>query len=276
MAVNIAIKQRGIFKKVLTVPEIASMCGLRYGVSDENFCLKEGELDEYSLLYDADKLARGIEIFFDNSDINLKMSLPTTASEIRLFYDLAEAICKKLKVKEYLRDEFPANPVDKERFISADIVASADALMGIREKIEAGETDRFIILGVTNPISLDLKEMEEISEDFDNFEKLLNRLQQMDVYYANPHVYGRPDQSIFGCYAIGEEIASVVPTKPYLLMSDLDVKEWYVLMPESTTVRYEDFIENVIVRDYYDSNHVIVCLSPEEIKSFREKFLTEI
>jgi len=276
MAVNITIKQRGIFKKILTVPEIAALCGLRYGVSDENYCLKENELDEYSLLYDPDKLARGIEISFDDSDINLKMSLPTTAGEIHLFYDLTEAICAKLKVKEYLRDDVPASPADKERFVSADIIASADALMSIREKIEKGETDRFIILGVTNPISLNLKEMEEISEDFDNFEKLLNRLQQMDVYYANPHVYSRPDQSIFGCYAIGEEILSVVPTQPYILMSNLDIKEWYVLMPENTIVLYEDFIENVIIRDYYDSNHVIVCLTHEEIKNFKEKYRTEL
>ena len=173
MAVNIAIKQRGIFKKVLTVPEIASMCGLRYGVSDENFCLKEGELDEYSLLYDADKLARGIEIFFDNSDINLKMSLPTTASEIRLFYDLAEAICKKLKVKEYLRDEIPANPADKERFISADIVASADALMGIREKIEAGETKaRAIIRECREELGVELavlRELADVVHDYPGF-----------------------------------------------------------------------------------------------------------
>lgn len=276
MSVTIQIKQSGLFKKILTVPEIAVLGNMKYGISDEYFCLKEGELDQVSLLYNPDNLARGIEVFYEDSDINLRLGLPTTGSEIRAFYDLAEKICQKLKVKEFLRDDNPAFPAEKENYIRADISTSVDALMDIHDKISSDENNFFIILGVTNPISLSIIEMNRISGDYENFEKLLHRLQKMDAYYAKPHVYGRRDDSSFACYAVGEGIVSVVPTKPYILMGEDDIQDWYVLMPENTIVRYDDFINNVGIRDYYDANHVIVCLTAEEIQNFKTNFQTEI
>lgn len=276
MAVNVQIKQSGLFKKTLTVPEIAAMCNMKYGISDEHFRLKKDELDVFSLLYNPNTIARGIEISFNDQDINLKLSLPTTGSEVREFYGVIEKICDKLGLKEYYRDDERVSVQDTQHFINSDIIASADALMNIRDQIQSGKTDVFIILGIINPISLGFAEMNEISEDFDNFEKLLDRLQQMDVYYAAPHVYSKGDDYLFGCYAIGEDIPSVVPTKPYILMSNLDVKEWYVLMPGNTVVQFDDFIENVGQKVHYDGNHVIVTLSASDIVMFKEKYHTEI
>ena len=276
MAVNVQIKQSGFFKKTLTVPEIAAMCNMKYGISDENFRLKGDELDEFSLLYNPDKLARGIEISFDDKDINLKLSLPTTGGEVRDFYGVIEKICGRLKLKEYFRDDERVSVDDSQHCITADMTASADALMSIGDKIQNGETDNFIILGISNPISLGPEEIKVIDGDYDNFEKLLDRLQQMDVYYAAPLVYSKAEDHLFGCYAIGEDIPSVVPTKPYILMSNLDVKEWYVLMPNNTVVRYENFIENVSQKVHYDGNHVIVNVSASDIAMFKEKYQTEI
>lgn len=169
MAVNVMIKQN---KKELTVEKIASLKGLSYGVADNNFCLNANEIDEYTILYDANRIGRGIELSFENENIWLRLSLPTTKSEICLFYDLIKSICTELQVIEFYRDEELVLLTDNNIFIEADQEASVNAILELEDKLNNSNTDEFLIFGAINPIALGKKEMLKINGSIDGLENL--------------------------------------------------------------------------------------------------------
>lgn len=87
MSVIARIKPKGLFKKKMSIQEIIGYTNLSYGVCDENYRLIENEIAKHTLLYDNAKPARGIDISMDEFDVVLQLSLPTTPSEIQLFYN---------------------------------------------------------------------------------------------------------------------------------------------------------------------------------------------
>ena len=263
MAVNIEIKHT----KDITIESIIKLSKLNYGVLDNNYSLIQNEIGKYTILYDNNCIGRGIELSKDNESIYLRLPLPTTTSEIELFYNLTETICKKLKIKEFYCDEEPTTLGFTYHFIEKYKELSINAIYDIENKIINREADQFIIFGALNPITLGNKEITEIDGSLENFEILLNRLQQLDVFYANPILYQRKDETLFGVYYVGEEIDTVVPTKPYVPFNIKEkITSWYVMIPDKTSIPYEDFINNINKTNYYDNNHIIVSLTENNIK----------
>ena len=78
MSVTVQIKQKSIFKKKLNIDDIINLTDLSYGVSDENFRLIRDEKANHTLIYDKTKLARGIDLWLEGTDIMLSLSLPTS------------------------------------------------------------------------------------------------------------------------------------------------------------------------------------------------------
>lgn len=266
MSVNIEIKQKGLFKKYITVEEIAQLMNLQYGVSDNNYTLDIGKIGQYTILYDQKCIGRGIEVSFEEKNVILKLSLPTIPSEIKLFYNLVEKICKKLNVKEFYRDEEIVKLENCYAFIENDNNATFNAIKDIENKIKSEEYHQFYIFGALNPISIGKNEINKINNNLDNFEKLINRLQQQDVFYANPKFYKRESGTIFGMYFVGPEIDTVVPTEPYVLYNVAEkIDDYYVMIPGNNCVKYNDFIKNVRKIAAYDNNHFIVSLKEDEI-----------
>lgn len=272
MSVTVRIKQNSIFKKKLDINDIIELTGLSYGVSDENYRLIPDETANHTLLYDKNRLARGIDISMDNTDIVLLLSLPTTPYEIKTFYEIIEKICGKLKTKNYIREEEKVNIKDNYKFIELDKEGSAAGLEKISESIGKDEYKRFEIFGIYNPISIGVKEAEQIDNNLDNFEKYLHDIQSLDIYYAAPRVY-KVNDKLVGVYAIGADISSVVPTAPYIVLNQIQgIEEWYVMLKHGETVKYEDFINNTDSKGYYDSNHIIVSLSEKDIDDLTDKY----
>lgn len=276
MSVNVRIKQKSLFKKKLDIEQIIKITNLSYGVCDENYRLIRNEKANHTLIYDENKLARGIDLSLDGTDIILSLSLPTSREEIRCFYCVIEKICKYLKIQDYIREEAQVNIKDNERFIKDDENGSVVGLEDLQERINGNEYSRFEIFGVYNPISIGEKEIKEIGNNLDNFADFLNRLQSLDVYYAAPRVYKVNDRLV-GIYAIGPDIPSVVPTSPYIVLNQIQgIKDWYVMLRKGKTIKYENFISNINNQEYYDSNHIIVTLSEAEIDFLIEKYFVEI
>lgn len=277
MSVTAKIKQKSIFQKKLTRDDIISLTGLSYGVCDENYRLIRDEKANNTLIYDKTKLARGLDLWMDNSDILLSLSLPTSPSEIRLFYNVIEKICNKINVKSYLRDDEKANIDEKEKYIKYDEEASVVALQDLENKTK-DEYQRFEIFGVYNAISIGQKELKRIDHNLENLEIFLNEIQSLDVYYATPKVYKNKDtDKIFGIYAVSAEIPSVVPNKPYIILNQIEgVEDWYVMIRKGKTIKYDDFINNIKTKEYYDANHIIVELNNKEIDDLLAKYEVEI
>lgn len=276
MSVNIRIKQKSLFKKKLTINDIIKLTNLSYGVCDENYRLIRNEIANHTLIYDENKLARGIDLSLDGTDILLLMSLPTSSQEIRKFYEVIEKICQELKIKKYIREEEIVSLNDKDKFIKYDEHASIAGLEDIREKIEREEYKRFEIFGIYNPISIGPKEIKQIGNSLDNLEQYLHNIQSLDVYYATPRVYKIKDKLV-GIYAVGPNIPSVIPTSPYIVLNQIQkIEEWYVMLKEGKTVKYEDFINHIDTKEYYDANHMIVTLSDNAMDTLLDKYSVEI
>lgn len=276
MSVNVRIKQKSLFRKKLNIEEIIELTNLSYGVCDENYRIIQNEIANHTLIYDKNKLARGIDISLDGTDIVLLLSLPTTPSEIRKFYEVIQIICNELNIQNYIREEEKVSIKDNDKFIKFDEEGSIAGLKDLEEKIGQDEYKRFEIFGVYNPISIGLKEIKKINNSLNNLEDYLNKIQSLDVYYATPRVY-RVKEKLIGIYAIGANIPSVVPTEPYIVLNQINgIEEWYVMIKEGKTVKYVDFINNVENKEYYDANHVIVTLSEKEIDGLLDKYLIVI
>ena len=275
MSVQVRIKQKSLFKKKLGMDEIIRLTNLSYGVCDENYRLIRNEIANHTLIYDEKRLARGIDLSLDGNDILLLLSLPTSLSEIRTFYDVIDLICHELKTKNYIREEENVSIDDKERFIEYDQKASLAGLEDLQEKIEH-DYRRFEIFGVYHPVSIGKQEMDEIGCDLEKLEKYLDRIQSIDVYYAAPGVY-KINNKLIGIYAIGADIPSVVPTEPYIVLNQIQgIEEWYVMLKEGKTIRYDDFINNLQQKKYFDANHVIALLTEHEIDGLLDKYLVQL
>lgn len=276
MSVEVKIKQNSIFKKKLDITDVINLTGLSYGVCDENYRLIPGETAAHTLLYDKNRLARGIDASIDKTDIVLLLSLPTTPFEIHSFYHAVEKICNALKTKTYIREEEKVNLKNNPQFIKMDEEGSVAGLEAISEKLEKDKYNRFEIYGICNPISIGANEIKQIGNRLDLFEEYLHRLQSLDVYYAAPRVY-RVQNKLVGIYAIGADIVSVVPTEPYIVLNQIQgIEEWYVMLKAGKTIKYKDFIENIPAKEYYDFNHVIVSLSEQDVDSLIEQYGVEL
>ncbi len=276
MSVSVRIKQKSLFKKKLNIEEIIKLTNLSYGVSDENYRIIQNEIGKHTLIYDKNKLARGIDISLNDTDVVLLLSLPTSPSEIRKFYEVIEIICKKFNTQNYIREEELVSIKDNEKFIKYDEEGSIAGLEDLQEKIGQNEYKRFEIFGVYNPISIGINEIKKINNNLYNLEEYLNRIQSLDVYYATPRVY-RVKEKLIGIYAIGSNIPSVVPTEPYIVLNQIKgIEEWYAMLKEGKTIKYNDFINNAENKEYYDANHIIVTLSDNEVDNLLEKYFIEI
>ena len=276
MAVDVKIKQKSLFKKKITIEEIIKLTNLSYGVCDEAYRLIPKEIGPRTILYDKNKLARGIELALENNDIILRLSLPTTPKEIRYFYKIIETICKNLNTNTYIRNEETAQIEDNDTFIKSDEEGSIYGLKDMKDILATKEYPYMQIFGVYHPIAIGSKEIKEIDNNLENFENLLNKLQQLDLYYAAPKLDQTPDKLI-AVYAIGTEIPSIVPLKPGIISNkSKDIKDWFVFLPGNKAIKYEDFINNVDQDNYYDANHIIVCLKEEKIKDLISKYETKL
>lgn len=275
MAVVIKIKPIGIFKKRMDINQIIACTGLSYGICDENYRLISNETGEHTLLYDATYLARGIDVSFHQDEIILQLSLPTGIHEIECFYEIVEKISNYLKKVEITRDDELFDLSKKNIYIDCDIDGSLHGLEMILDELNKGDSAYLQLFGIIQPLSIGIKEIKQINGNLNKFEKWLNDLQTMDVYYAAPKVYKINDMLI-GIYAIGPEIESVVPTKPYIIMNQIEgIEKWYVILEGNKTIRYENFIEHV-EKKYYDANHVVVNLSKEETISLISQYEEEL
>ena len=277
MSVTARIKQKSLFKKKMNLEDIIKFTGLSYGVCDENYRLNKDEIGEHTLIYDETKLARGFELWLEGSDVLLSLSLPTAPSEIRLFYSLVEKICNEFNTKKYLREDEEAYLYEDEEFIKWDEEASIVALEEMTSKTE-DEYRCFEIFGIYNPIAIGQRELQRIDCNLNNLEEYLNEIQSLDVYYATPSVYRKKDTNeLFGIYSIVADIPCVVPNKPYIILDQIKgINYWYVMIRKGMTVTYDDFINHISSKEYYDANHVIALLNYDEIDALIEQYSVEI
>lgn len=275
MAVSISIDFTG--KVLPTIEEIAAIKGLEYGAIDRNYMMHGGEIGDYTILCDEDRVGRGFEVYEEDDQLYLSLALPNTPHDIELFYQLIVEICKENKITKFTRDDEDVLLINALDYISIDIQTTKKILKDFEVKVRSKEQDLILVFGAYHPISIGPKQFDEIQGDPTKFEELLNRLQQKDSYYVCPHLYQTPEGDVFGIYMVGDEGTSIVPTYPYVIGTNNDVvTAWYVAIPPLHMIPYEDFIKHVTKVEDFDENHVVIQLDQKTIEYLAENCAVEL
>ena len=270
MSVTVEIRQKTIFRKPLTLEDVIRLSGLSYGTADENFRLIERETGNCTLLYDPETLARGMELSVNENAISLKLSLPTSKAEIRRFYEVVKLLCTTLKTKQFILEGQTQTLRDIDTLMQNDMNASIGALDDLNQEISKNEYKHFQVFGICFPISLGKHEFDYIGNDLDRLGELLHYLQSQDVYYAAPKVY-RVKERLVGIYFTEADLPTVLPTEPYIILDQIKgIEDWYLMLKDQRTVRYEDFMNAVSEKTYFDANHRIISLSQEKLDAILE------
>ena len=270
MSVTVEIRQKTIFRKPLTLEDVIRLSGLSYGTADENFRLIERETGNCTLLYDPETLARGMELSVNENAISLKLSLPTSKAEIRRFYEVVKLLCTTLKTKQFILEGQTQTLRDIDTLMQNDANASMGALDDLKQEISKNEYKHFQVFGICFPISLGKHEFDYIGNDLDRLGELLHYLQSQDVYYAAPKVY-RVKERLVGIYFTEADLPTVLPTEPYIILDQIKgIEDWYLMLKDQRTVRYEDFMNAVSEKTYFDANHRIISLSQEKLDAILE------
>lgn len=270
MSVTVEIRQKSIFRKPLTLEDVIRLSGLSYGTADENFRLIERETGNCTLLYDPETLARGMELSVNENAISLKLSLPTSKAEIRRFYEVVKLLCTTLKTKQFILEGQTQTLHDIDTLMQNDMNASMGALDDLNQEISKNEYKHFQVFGICFPISLGKHEFDYIGNDLDRLGELMHYLQSQDVYYAAPKVY-RVKERLVGIYFTEADLPTVLPTEPYIILDQIKgIEDWYLMLKDQRTVRYEDFMNAVSEKTYFDANHRIISLSQEKLDAILE------
>ncbi len=65
------------------------------------------------------------------------------------------------------------------------------------------------------------------------------------------------------------DVPSVVPTEPYVIMNQIEgVEAWYVMLKKGEAIGYEDFINNLDIKDYYDAKSCDTVLSEARLMNY--------
>jgi len=212
MAVEVTIRQTGLFKKRLNVDDF-TMNKFAYGYLDEGFILEMDEVsDEGFLLYNPEAIARGIDVFYPKGEkefINLRLNLFTTDDEIEDFFNLIIELCYKCKTDVFLYENEECSLDDIPVLLDDLKNVSYNALL---DHIKDTESGSLLIFGAYNPICIDKNELMSINANTssDALKKYLHDLQSQDLYYAKPIIFC-DNNDYRGIYIITEECDSVLP-----------------------------------------------------------------
>lgn len=289
MSIVAVVKPKGVFSRTLTLKDVLTE-ELAYGTLDEHYRLTPDECGDYTVIYERGYIARGFEVSFEGKNVSFSLPLPNCPHDIELFYMIVARTCKLLNTKTFYLDDEIAELSRVEQFIQSAIDISKSTLELMEDMIKSEESENLIIYGVMNPVSFGPKELKQIGRDPVKFGEFLNQKQQIDAYYAVPHIYYRKkDDTYFGVYFICAEAQSIVPTKPSKPISmnnEVKVNDWYVNLDiqedankdsyKSFTVRYEDFIGFLKQSEYYDAEHIIIKLSGDEIEELARLHGTDV
>lgn len=292
----------------------------RIGVQDEFYRMKlqfiniSKEYDEKKsqfldsakvfILFDKNNYGSGIQLWFEDDNICMWTSFPTTYSEIVSLYKLVNIICNESGTKEFYRGsvgEFELVDISQLNWF-IELGINDTLLMFDRMKknmLEANDSN-FSINGVVNPLSITLENlkdwgidlplegnMENITTVMKNYETFMNEIQQRDLFYAVFKLYQiKKDENtvINGYISVATDCDTILPIEPegefYFAANRYDtskINKFYATVENSegklVEIEYEEFLKKIDFekREQYDGKHFIAILSDDDIEELISK-----
>ena len=143
------------------------------------------------------------------------------------------------------------------------------SLRRIAETVSNQEHRYMILFGALNPVFIGPNEINEMDDSIEGFDKMMDRIQRIDAYYANPRFYKFDDEKIHGFYFLRDNVPTTIPLNPeYPYQKIENLHSYLVELPDENYIPYDVLINNIGYADYYDAEHITVNLSEETISYF--------
>ncbi len=256
------------------------------------------------ILFDKNNYGSGIQLWFEDDNICMWTSFPTTYSEIVSLYKLVNIICNESGIKEFYRrsaGEFELVDISQLNwFIELGINDTLLMLDRIKKNIIEGDDSKISINGVVNPLSITLENlkdwgmdlplegnMENITTVMKNYETFMNEIQQRDLFYAVFKLYQikKDEETVINGYiSVATDCDTILPIEPegefYFVANRYDtskINKFYATVENSegklVEIEYEEFLKKIDFekREKYDGKHFIVILSPDDIEELISK-----
>lgn len=258
------------------------------------------------ILFDKNNYGSGIQLWFEDDNIRMWTSFPTTYSEIVSLYKLVNIICNESGTKEFYRGsvgEFELVDISQLNwFIELGINDTLLMLDKMKKNILEGDASdgNISINGVVNPLSITLEKlkewgidlplegnMENITTVMKNYETFMNEIQQRDLFYAVFKLYQtkKDEETVINGYiSIATDCDTILPIEPegefYFVANRYDtskINKFYATVENSegklVEIEYEEFLKKIDFekREKYDGKHFIVILSPDDIEELISK-----
>ncbi|MEG0275979.1 MAG: DUF4299 family protein [Coprobacillus sp.] len=292
MSLDIKIKQKGLFKKKLTLSDIL-MNQFQYGRYDNNYVLIPNEkLDSELTLFHPEHIARGISVIWNENEtkeIGLNMLYPTTNKEIDDLYQLVRYYCQCYKTDVFEQDgvQLHLSDIDKEKEKIKKF--NLETYHGFLNEHDTG-----CFFCAMWPYFYDEQTKEKWLNDLtlETFETDLHQQQSLDLYYTNPRFYSVDKdgkKQVMGVYTITSTVESVFPLVPKtpLCYQDFTSKDevkadFYAVALFSLeseemliTISFDDFMKELNKRELheFDGEHIYFDgFSEEELYEISEKY----
>ncbi|MDM1354690.1 DUF4299 family protein [Myroides marinus] len=298
MAIDIAIKQKGLFKKKITLDMIKSLLRdqMVLGERDSNsayvfYELKSEDIDNVNIVVqNPNHYGRGFIIYTKGKELCTSLNVPTTNQDVNDFFDFVQKACTHFKVDSftmYEERQIKVNDLESQRQETA--AWNIDYLSNqVKELHENGLL--FIVFGVNNPIYIPASILEQWSKETPEnleaiFSSYLHLKQSEDLYYMKPTFYQK-NQDILGAYTLTETVDSIVAKQAFVppitsgLPDGIEPNIWnlgIVRFPDNAEptidyIPYNTFLEKIkdLNLEEYDQKHWILR-NPS--KNFLERLL---
>ena len=212
MSVEVVIKNRQLFKKPLSINNL-TLGKYSYGHFDDYYRRVDGLIEGFNVLYNPNKIGRGIQFQWSNflrNEISLSVNFAGTKYDIEMFHEVIRNIMHVWKAKTFERD----GVVYKE----ADIDAWCNSDKDCNWAFLAQQEENMTIFGAAFPIDIDFKNEEItkliVNQDEEGYANYLHKLQSSGAYFAVPIIYSLNENEYYGNYVASADTDTIFPKAP--------------------------------------------------------------
>ena len=245
-----------------------------YGVYEDAYRLHEGVIGSPTVIFDAERIGRGVEVDVEEGKLVFSSSVPSTNSDVELLFNLLQRAMELTGAKEMIFDE-KAVACGLSGELKDEIKQiHQKALRVLEDALEDENQRQLLIHGATQVVSIDRQEARQMVESWDEFGEYLHRVQAQDLYFAVPMFLERND-GILALYILSDGVRSSFPLEKNFLVDteQLVVSKWAVGFFDRASedlmgmIPYDDFLADVL-----DAERFIVKLDIDAMKELLEKY----
>ncbi len=288
MSIEVTIKQKGFFKKSITLDVILGK-ELAYGRFD-GVRLVQGEFGKNEFIaYHPEHIGRGFSVDcepYTKNSVYLRLPHPSNPQEIRDFYDTVQ------RIATYWKCSINVDGVNTslKKFLSGyeDMVKfNENVITMFCRDVLAEEKGPTILFSALWPLHLGKEEAEIFLQDVEKFYLWMHEKQNIDAEYADLYFF-EEEGKVVGKYGLWSDTRHLFPMNPAVPLGatfvetgeKIECSEWKISIfteaqkEPAAEVAYKDFFDRIPkdkIRPHDCETYDVLPLSDEEIAHIIEE-----